>query len=265
MTDQRDTGDQSGATGPCLIDPTDFQALTHRVAAHDRRRECGHALSDSATITVHATPITAIVSELPEIAAPALVTTLIERDSGFDFTLEARLTREYERYKSRKFSGDFDVLEAKKFIRSHEKIKRLLRLDDSMKPGLTSFSFSWDADTWWTNLIATDMEGFQEIVQLEVLSTLGDDRQKVADTNRDQVHFFCERLLPAIRGTIVTIEPSNLDRAYECSLTREVYLITHPNEDSVAPVEGQSRHISESEGRGRETTILCRVTSLLRV
>ncbi|KAK9168978.1 hypothetical protein Syun_001118 [Stephania yunnanensis] len=84
----------------------------------------------------------------------------------------------------RKFSGDSDALDAEKFIRSHEKIPRLLRLDDSKKPGLEDFSFLGDTDTLWTNLIATqgraaNIKILQAIVQLEVLSALSNDRQKV--------------------------------------------------------------------------------------
>ncbi|KAK9083854.1 hypothetical protein Scep_030325 [Stephania cephalantha] len=39
MADQRDTGDQSRATGPEPIDPADFQTLTQRVASKDTRLE----------------------------------------------------------------------------------------------------------------------------------------------------------------------------------------------------------------------------------
>ncbi|KAK9157428.1 hypothetical protein Scep_004002 [Stephania cephalantha] len=95
---------------------------------------------------VHAAPVTAVVSVLPEIAAPA-VATLNERDTGFDLTLEARQTGKYKRYRPRKFNGDSDVSKAKKFIRIHEKIQRLLRLEDSKRPRLVAFSFSGDIGT----------------------------------------------------------------------------------------------------------------------
>ncbi|KAK9112186.1 hypothetical protein Scep_019705 [Stephania cephalantha] len=53
----------------------------------------------------------------------------------------------HKRYRPRKLSGDSDVSEAEKFIKSHEKIQRLLRLEDSKRPELEAFSFSRDAYT----------------------------------------------------------------------------------------------------------------------
>ncbi|KAK9151535.1 hypothetical protein Syun_009844 [Stephania yunnanensis] len=134
IADQRDTDDQSGATGPCPVDPPDFSALTKRVAAqdihldkiltllnrqlpspstptvastHDASAPTPQATSPRSTI--HVALVTTVVNMLPNIASPA-VAALTERDSGFDLTLETRLTRRYERYRSRKFSRDFDVL-----------------------------------------------------------------------------------------------------------------------------------------------------------
>ncbi|KAK9093916.1 hypothetical protein Scep_025385 [Stephania cephalantha] len=181
MADQRDTDDQSGATGPCPIDPADFQTLTQRVASQDRRLDeiltllRGQLPSPSTPIvastqdmsaptpqatpsrsTVHATPFTVVVPTLPDIAVSSVA-----------------------------YMGRFH---------------QLLPFAD-----------------------------------------------EVADTDRNLVHFFCDGLFPAIRGIIVTTELNILDRAYERSLTREVYLVTHPDDDNVGPVKAQSRHISESD------------------
>ncbi|KAK9100636.1 hypothetical protein Scep_024066 [Stephania cephalantha] len=49
------------------------------------------------------------------------------------------------------------------------------------------------------------------------------------------------------RGTVVKTEPSNQDKDYKHSLTREAYLGSYPEEDSAGQVEAQSGHIYESD------------------
>ncbi|KAK9094727.1 hypothetical protein Scep_026196 [Stephania cephalantha] len=148
MTDQQDIGDWGRAMsiGSGSINPVEFQDLLQRVAIHDRRLEeiltilrgPFPSLSTSTVapiqdasapmphatrlpFTAKATPIITIVLVLPKVLAPVVVAP-VERDASFDLTPKARLTRKYEIYSPKKFSGDFDVMEAKKFIKSHEKI-----------------------------------------------------------------------------------------------------------------------------------------------
>ncbi|KAK9148273.1 hypothetical protein Scep_007030 [Stephania cephalantha] len=81
-------------------------------------------------------------SELPSETTSTFTTllALAPTDVIFQMTVEAKLTREYEEFGPRRFHGKPDLIEAERFIKSHEKIQRLLRIDDSRKPELASFS-----------------------------------------------------------------------------------------------------------------------------
>ncbi|KAK9152551.1 hypothetical protein Sjap_000031 [Stephania japonica] len=104
------------------------------------------------TSTVPAPPITAVVP------AQIAVESRVHDDIDSRLTAEARWTREYEKYKPKKFSGGSSVDEADLYIRSHEKVQKLLKIEDSRKPGLAAFSLTGDAEMWWENLVSTHGE-----------------------------------------------------------------------------------------------------------
>ncbi|KAK9088980.1 hypothetical protein Scep_028062 [Stephania cephalantha] len=114
MVDQPDIGDHIGEAAPRYINVSDFLELTRRFEFQDHRDTSAptfQATSLPPTSKVLATPVIVAVPMLPESATPVVVAQ-IESDTSLDLTHKAGLTRDYERYKLKKFSGDFDVLEA---------------------------------------------------------------------------------------------------------------------------------------------------------
>ncbi|KAK9123904.1 hypothetical protein Sjap_013506 [Stephania japonica] len=73
-----------------------------------------------------------------------------------------------------------------------------------------------------------------------------------ADTETDRVYYFTEGLLPTIGGSVVTTQPETLQIAYERSLARESYLLTHPDEVRANRAETRSdSHYQQDRKRKR--------------
>ncbi|KAK9130797.1 hypothetical protein Sjap_011284 [Stephania japonica] len=190
MADQTDAGDQSGVRDPPPDAPSDVAALarelqswTQRVESQGRRMDeildilRGQAQllpspstsgiaprQDVSPATPQATPQVITTSAVPAppitavVPAQIAVESRVHDDIDSRLTAEARWTREYEKYKPKKFSGGSSVDEADLYIRSHEKVQKLLKIEDSRKPGLAAFSLTRDAEMWWENLVSTHGE-----------------------------------------------------------------------------------------------------------
>ncbi|KAK9152668.1 hypothetical protein Sjap_000148 [Stephania japonica] len=162
MADQPDARDQSGVRDPPPDAPSDVAALarelqswTQRVESQGRRMDeildilRGQAQQlpspstsgiaprqDVSPATPQATPPVTITSTVPAppitavVPAQIAVESRVHDDIDSRLTAEARWTREYEKYKPKKFSGGSSVDEADLYIRSHEKVQKLLKIED---------------------------------------------------------------------------------------------------------------------------------------
>ncbi|KAK9144993.1 hypothetical protein Sjap_004896 [Stephania japonica] len=191
--------------------------------------------------------------------------TMPEKSLGV--TAEARQWREFKMHDPAIFHEGTDIAAAEVFLKSHEKIHRIIATKEHMRASISSSMLQGEADDWWMTITATkgipkdwiefktqfNQKYFPPTVfrakrnEFMALRQSADESMMeymdkfisllpyvggFAYTEADRVYYFTEDLLPVVRGFVVVTEPKSLQRAYERSLAKESYLLTHLEEEA---------------------------------
>ncbi|KAK9088658.1 hypothetical protein Scep_027740 [Stephania cephalantha] len=157
MADQPDADDQGRVGDRLYVTSTYFQAWIQRIESQGRQMDellallWGQVAPTPSPSTLTVIPTTDVSAAMPQAtpSAPTVsaipvppITTMVPvqativaptyNDSDVHLTAEFRWTREYEKYRPKKFSGGHNLDEVEAYILSHEKIQKLLRIEESL-------------------------------------------------------------------------------------------------------------------------------------
>ncbi|KAK9096925.1 hypothetical protein Sjap_022422 [Stephania japonica] len=226
---------------------------------------------------------------MPIVAAETtpVTTPVTTREKSTKATAEARQWREFKRHDPVKFFGGTDVTAAELFLKNHEKIHTIIATEDHMRATISSSMLQGEADDWWTTIITTrgtprdwidfktqfnqkyfpptvlrakrnEFMALRQSTDESVMDYMGRFIAllpycwRICRYEGDRVYYFTEGLLPTIGGSVVTTQPETLQIAYERSLARESYLLTHPDEVRANRAETRSdSHYQQDRKRKR--------------